>query len=231
MKLHRFIVVNLVAGQIQLDDQELYNQWKNVLRLEPGAEILLTDGQGQEAQAKIMSYQSKQILVDIGEVKTIELGDGNQVTLCCAVLKKENFELVCQKATEIGVSQIIPVVTTRTVKLGLNEERLQKIIKEASEQSGRVTVPILDPITDWSTVLSLSDFDCKIIFDKQGDRLDRGDELKNKKIAILVGPEGGFTDEEVAEARRAGWEVKSLGQNVLRGETAAMVAAYWAVNT
>ena len=230
MRLHRFIVDNLIAGQIQLDNQELYNQWKNVLRLEPGAEILLTDGRGQEAPAKILSYQAKQVLVDIGKVKTVDIGDNNQVTLCCAVLKKENFELVCQKATETGVSQIIPVVTTRTVKLGLNEERLQKIIKEAAEQSGRVTVPILSPITDWVAVISLSGFDRKIIFDKQGDKLDGSDELKNKKIAILVGPEGGFTDEEVTEARQAGWEVKSLGQNILRGETAAIVSAYWAVN-
>lgn len=230
MKLHRFIVSNLVAGQIQLDDQELYNQWKNVLRLEPGVEILLTDGQGQEALAKIVTYQAKQVLIDIGEVKIIDMGEGNQVTLCCAVLKKENFELVCQKATEIGVSQIIPVVTDRTVKLGLNEERLQKIIKEAVEQSGRVTVPILNQITNWSEVLTLSDFDRKIIFDKQGDGLETGHQLKNEKIAILVGPEGGFTAEEIVEAKQVGWEVKNLGFNVLRGETAAMVATYLTVN-
>jgi len=230
MKLHRFIVGSLSSGQVKLDDLELYNQWKNVLRLEVGALILLTDGQGQEAQATIVSYQGNKILVEVGEVKTVDSGDGNQVFLCCAVLKKENFELVCQKATEIGVSQIIPVLTTRTVKLGLNEERLNKIIKEAAEQSGRVVVPTLNSITTWSEVLSVSSFDHKIIFDKQGDSSEIRAGDKNKKIAILVGPEGGFTNEEIIEARQAGWEIKSLGQNILRGETAAIVATYLAVN-
>ncbi|MCE9628839.1 MAG: 16S rRNA (uracil(1498)-N(3))-methyltransferase [Candidatus Vogelbacteria bacterium] len=230
MKLHRFIVGSLSSGQVKLDDLELYNQWKNVLRLEVGALILLTDGQGQEAQATIVSYQGNKILVEVGEVKTVDSGDSNQVFLCCAVLKKENFELVCQKATEIGVSQIIPVLTTRTVKLGLNEERLNKIIKEAAEQSGRVVVPTLNSITTWSEVLSVSSFDHKIIFDKQGDSSEIRAGDKNKKIAILVGPEGGFTNEEIIEARQAGWEIKSLGQNILRGETAAIVATYLAVN-
>ncbi len=230
MKLHRFIVGSLSPGQSQLDDQELYNQWKNVLRLEAGASILLTDGQGQEAQATIAAYQGNKILVEVGKVKTIDFGDSNQVVLCCAILKKENFELVCQKATEIGVSQIIPVLTTRTVKLGLNEERLNKIIKEAAEQSGRVVVPTLNSITAWSEVISVSGFDHKIIFDKQGDSPEIRAGGKNKKIAILVGPEGGFTDEEITEARQVGWEVKSLGQNILRGETAAIVATYLAVN-
>jgi 16S rRNA (uracil1498-N3)-methyltransferase len=230
MKLHRFIVGSLSSGQVKLDDLELYNQWKNVLRLEVGALILLTDGQGQEAQATIVSYQGNKILVEVGEVKTVDSGDSNQVFLCCAVLKKENFELVCQKATEIGVSQIIPVLTTRTVKLGLNEERLNKIIKEAAEQSGRVVVPTLNSITTWSEFLSVSSFDHKIIFDKQGDSSEIRAGYKNKKIAILVGPEGGFTNEEITEARQAGWEIKSLGQNILRGETAAIVATYLAVN-
>lgn len=226
MKVHRFVIDKLEFGQRLLSDPELYNQWKNVLRLEPGAEVLLTDGQGQEAEAVIVDYQAKQVLVDIREIKTIDFGDSNQVTLCCAVLKKENFELVCQKATEIGVSQIIPVVTARTVKLGLNEERLHKIIKEAVEQSGRVTMPILNPITNWSEVISLAGFDRKIIFDLVGDKWGIDNKLKNKKIAVLVGPEGGFTEDEVEEAKQAGWEVKTLGLNVLRGETAAIVASY-----
>jgi len=228
MKLHRFIVSNLVAGQIQLDDQELYNQWKNVLRLEPGVEILLTDGQGQEALAKIVTYQAKQVLIDIGEVKIIDMGEGNQVTLCCAVLKKENFELVSEKATELGVSRIVPLCTERTLLKNLNPERIEKILMEASEQSGRGDVPVLCGSTNLQDALEKESKEERKIIICDMDGVSAKDFDFGSTLSIFIGPEGGWSEKEKEIFEKYNTQTISLGSLTLRAETAAIAALAFA---
>jgi len=230
MKKHRFLLrKNLEAQDISSEDKELVNQLSNVLRLKVGARIFLFDGSGNEILAEI-SFLNRQKAV-FRRIETLSKG-GNEmrkVTLYCAILKKENFEIVVQKATEIGVETIVPIVTDRTVKFGLKEERLIKIIKEASEQSGRIIETKMETPLKFTEAIDKArqDNDLNIVFDQSGERVGK---LKSDKVGIFVGPEGGWANDELAFARKAGFVIGLLGRLTLRAETAAIIASFEAVN-
>ncbi len=174
MKIHRFID-NFDLNKPELEiGGEIAHQIIKVLKLKKGEKIELSDGKGISAMAEIEKIGEKILKVKVNKIIQ-ENKNIKEINLFCAVLKKENFELVVQKATECGVSKIIPIITSRTVKTGLNLERLQKIAKEASEQSGRTTVPeISEPINFSSCVKSTEGQgkeECNIMFDSSGELL------------------------------------------------------------
>ena len=109
-----------------------------------------------EAVAKILLLAKDKAELEILETIKNKNESENHVNLYCSILKKENFELAVQKAVEVGVKEIIPIITARTVKLGLNHERLNKIIKEAAEQSGRGVLPKLDEAIIFDEALKLA---------------------------------------------------------------------------
>jgi 16S rRNA (uracil1498-N3)-methyltransferase len=234
MKLQRFIGnFNLGVSELRLEDKEVINQLKNVFRLKVGSEIILGDGQGSEALSEITNINRDFILVKIKKVSTNSNEPANLVILYCSILKKENFELAVQKAVEVGVSAIVPIITTRTVKTGLSVERLEKIIKEASEQSGRGILPKLYPSADFDSALlsAQKENNLNILFDASGEDL-KSDKKKvsKQKIGIFIGPEGGWEVGEIEKAQKAGFDIASLGSLTLRAETAVITASYLAVN-
>lgn len=227
MKIHRFIDNFDLSGKEVEITGEIAHQMAKVLKLEIGEQVELCDGKGINAQGKITKLSKNSTIIEIDKVIK-ESPAQKSVTLFCAVLKKENFELVVQKATECGIQKIIPIITTRTIKTGLNMERLQKIAKEACEQSGRNYLPeIFEPITFEESLENAKTNDVNIIFDASGEDFKN---IKNesKKIGIFIGPEGGWTPEEIKKATENNFSVASLGTNILRGETAAIIASYLA---
>ncbi len=231
MRLHRFISeFNLNNELIEIKDLDFIKQIKSVLRLGVGDFLILCDGLGTEAKVEITQIEKGLIKVKILE-KNSKSNDFKKVSLYLAILKKENFELAIEKAVEVGVSEIIPIITTRTVKTGLNIDRLNKIIREASEQSGRLYLPKLSPIMKFSdAILDGKKNEENIFFDITKEA--RGSEASARKnpASIFIGPEGGFTKEENNFAKENNYEIKSLGENTLRAETAAIVASYKVVN-
>ncbi len=228
MRLHRFIgQFDLDNGELLVTDNELLNQWRNVLRLKTGDKLILCDGAGREAEAVISDMSKDGIRLMIESVDTPEREPHKKASLFCAVLKRENFELVVQKATELGISRIVPLLTERTIKTGFNRDRLEKIIKEASEQSGRSTLPELSEPLSFEKALETVIPQETIVFDLSGENT-RTYNLETK-TSFFIGPEGGFSDKEVALARDKGVAIASLGSLTLRGETAAIVASYLAV--
>jgi len=184
---------------------------------------LVSDGKGNEAEGKIILINKDLIQASKISVKENIPEINKQVILYCAILKKENFELVCQKATEVGVSKIIPVISERTIKLGLKEERLKMIIKEAAEQSGRVIIPELGEPIDFSDAV-VSAMGIRIIFDPDGEVMGKVND--EKEVSIMIGPEGGWSDVEIKKTIEQGWRIASLGDLTLRAETAAIIASY-----
>ena len=147
--------------------------------------------------------------------------------LYCAILKRENFELVVQKATEIGVREIVPLITQRTVKLDIKEERLRKIITEAAEQSGRGRVPMLRQAMSFADALADAQRnDANFFFDISDVIVEEGAIGDAMRRGLFVGPEGGWSYEEVLAARAAGCHIISLGALTFRAETAAIIASY-----
>jgi 16S rRNA (uracil1498-N3)-methyltransferase len=226
MRLHRFIG-NFDFGKKSLTvvDEEMVSQWRNVLRLATGDKVILCDGRGHEAQAEILDLDKKQARVSIESINTESRDPKKRSELFCALLKRENFELVIQKATEIGIARITPLITIRTVKTGFNRERMEKIIREASEQSGRMTLPeLLEPTTLTEAMLGVRAGE-SVFFDLTGTELPI-ETFQNDIRSCFIGPEGGFTEEETAQAKSAGLVIASLGKLTLRGETAAIVASF-----
>ena len=230
MKLHRFILPFTISGeQVEITDPEVVGQIRNVLKLKAGEQVLLCDGEMNEVIAEILAIGKEVIKVKVIKEQRNENEPLRKVMLYCAILKRENFELVVQKATEIGVAEIVPVITRRTVKLALKQERLEKIIKEAAEQSGRGVVPKLhEPIEFEKAVEQVKDKQ-NILFDSSGSIPASSSQLP-ASIAIWIGPEGGFDETEIAAAKTAGFHIATLGKLTLRAETAAIVASYLAVN-
>jgi len=234
MKLHRFIGnFDLSKKEIEIINPENIKQIKDVLRMEKGDIIILSDGKGKEAKTTIIFISSNKILCEINKIQKQEKTE-RKVNLYLAILKKENFELATQKAVECGVSTITPIITERTIKTGLNTTRLEKIILEASEQSGRNIVPTLSPILDFSVALAYgSAAEERIIFTPSlvgdGVPLENKEYTANKEaksVSIFIGPEGGFTEKEIRLAEDSGYTASSLGELTLRGETAAIIATY-----
>lgn len=228
MKVHRFIGdFDFSKKELEINDIETVKQIRNVLKLENGKKITLSDGKGTEADAIITFIYSDKISCEVVEVRKVS-EIARKVSLYLAILKKDNFELAIQKSVECGVGSIIPIITDRTIKTGLNKERLEKIIKEASEQSGRSVVPeLLETMTYKEALEHGSENTEKVIFDLVNESYLPDKNSKN--ICIFVGPEGGFTENEVSLAKELNYQIASLGDMTLRGETAAIVATYRAV--
>lgn len=235
MKIHRFIGnFKLKIGVLKLEDGELFNQFRNVLKLKAGEKVIIGDGKGNEGISEIKEYGKDSVTIEVAEISVNQNETDRHVILYCAVLKKENFELVVQKATEVGIKEIVPIITARTVKLDIRKDRLEKIIKEASEQSGRGIVPILHDPSDFDkAVEGIDKNSTNLFFDASGMNLsDLGPNTYNllKPISVWVGPEGGWTPEEVESAKNSDFRVITLGKTTLRAETAAIVGTYLIVH-
>lgn len=231
MRLHRFIVDNnLQSGLLVIDDEQLLYQLKDVLRLKSGDEIILADGRGKEALVKISGYKGKGVEVEIAGVSDNKNEPDIIVNLYCSILKRDNFELIVQKVTEIGVKNIIPIISKRTVKLDFKRERLEKIIKEAAEQSGRGIIPKLAEPIKFSDAVSLASKETNILLDISGEPSAFKPTKDSRALSCWIGPEGGWDEEEVNFAKENGFRILSLGLLTLRAETAAIVASYLSVH-
>ncbi|MDD4902860.1 MAG: RsmE family RNA methyltransferase [Patescibacteria group bacterium] len=229
MKVHRFFGnFNLAGDGVVSSDLELVNQIKNVLRLKPGEQVALCSGEGKEALAELVSAGSGEAAFKILTRTENTAEPTRAVTLYCSILKRENFELVVQKATECGVKKIVPVIAERTVKTGLKIDRLEKIIKEAGEQSGRGVIPVLGDTVSFLEALALTGENAaNCLFDRSGELFKN--DMADGSLGIFIGPEGGFSQKEIALAKESGCRIASLGPLTLRGETAAIIASYLAV--
>lgn len=228
MRLHRFIsAFDCTQTTIEITDPDIVNQMVRVLRLGVGDRLILGDGNANECVCELSDRQKDRVTVSVVE-RFVNTNDPSVAAiLYCAILKRENFELVVQKATEIGIAEIVPVITQRTVKLDIKEERLRKIIVEAAEQSGRSRLPILHTALHLDAAfVDAKRNDINLFFDLSNTSVDQVDLHHRQRRGLFVGPEGGWTEEEASAACAAGCHVVSLGALTLRGETAAIVAAY-----
>lgn len=228
MKVHRFCVSgDLSTGAIAINDPEIHNQIKNVLKLRVGEPVILFNATGVEAVGNIADIEKTGVTVEVSEVRASSVEPKRFVRLYLAILKNEHFELAAQKAVECGVGEIIPIITSRTVKLALKPARVMKIMQEAAEQSGRVVVPRLaEPVPFAEAIIAAAKHNSENFFCDGGAK----DALtpSSERVGIWIGPEGGFNPEEVEMAKEAGFDPVSLGSLTLRAETAAIVATYLA---
>jgi 16S rRNA (uracil1498-N3)-methyltransferase len=201
-----------------------------VLRLGRGAALTIFDGRGGEYAARIAELRKDTVLVDVGEHRKIERESSLSVTLAQGISRGERMDFVVQKATELGVRRIAPVTTERSVvrieEGPAAEKRLRHwraIAVAACEQCGRNRVPeIAPPQTLEAWLASLASHTVRLLLSVEGGSVSELPAASD--LTLLIGPEGGLTDEEQRRAREAGFIGLRLGPRVLRTETAALAA-------
>lgn len=206
------------------------NYLGNVLRLGVGAELLAFDGLSGEWLARISEAAKKRMVLSV-ERKTREAESIPDVWLAFAPVKRAQTDWLVEKATELGAARLVPVMTHRTVAERVRLDRLESIAIEAAEQCGRTRVPeIVEPMKLARFIEELDPARILYFADETGGE-PLVSALREGPAAILVGPEGGFTDEERAFVRGSRASAISLGPRILRAETAALAAlsAYMAL--
>ena len=234
--MHRFYCPesNLQDRKVVITDPKELHHLRNVLRLKKGDTLMIFNNQGEEATGCVDTLQPAKATVVIESVRKEDV-DLPVTILACAVPKKSKFEVIIEKATELGVDEIIPLKTMRT-EMELKGDRLdrkiaryQDIAVNAAKQSRRLRVPVIHPVTDLAEVLkSFPEGTTVFIPSLSGERKNILEAFKAvpspSRVAFLIGPEGDFTPQEYDSARARGCIGVSLGKTVLKVETAALVA-------
>jgi len=230
--MHRFFVTTIDSDRVAFSDEQAH-QMRQVLRMGVGDRVMvLADGAGYEYEAELVQVDRKGVTAVVHHKRPITTEPTAQLTLYQSLLKRDNFEWVLQKGTEIGVSRFVPLLSERTVARPPKKlARWQRIVTEAAEQSGRGCIPKISPAIKLTDVLANWQSDQPGLMPwVAADSVVIGSVLANmptsiSSVAVFIGPEGGWTDDEVANGRSVGLIPLTLGKRILRAETAAIVAA------
>jgi len=234
-------VYHFFVEQEQIGQKEIVitgedvNHIRNVLRMKPGEEVLISNGQGINYCCEVTEIAKEKVIAQILSENEEQRELPAKLYLFQGLPKGEKMELIIQKAVELGVYQIIPVSTRRSVvKLeGKKEEakirRWNSIAESAAKQSGRGIIPKVTGVMSLKEAFSYAkEFDRRIIpFEHAKGMFKTKRELEQIKpkmeVGIFIGPEGGFEDEEITLAQEAGVAPISLGKRILRTETAGLM--------
>jgi 16S rRNA (uracil1498-N3)-methyltransferase len=218
------------SGDNVLLDASETSHLRDVLRLRPGDGVRVFDGDGREFECEIESIEKRAARLRlIGEVAPAAPESGFELTLATAFLKGEKSDLVIQKATELGVSKLVPLVTKRCeVRIKNYENRLQrwrKIAMEATKQCGRAKVMSVEmpvDLSDFVTNLSaISEGEMRILFaEENGQPFSVSNSVS--RMTALVGPEGGWEKSEIELAEKAGFQIVTFGGRIMKADTAAI---------
>jgi 16S rRNA (uracil1498-N3)-methyltransferase len=233
----------LAPGPAVLQGPEAHHL-ATVLRAQPGTAVCLFNGDGAEYPAAITEVAKRAVAVEVGTPERPDRELPIQLEVAAPLPKGDRGDFLVEKLTELGVARFVPLRTRRSV-VHPRIDRLQRAVIEASKQCGRNVLMEIAPVSEWDGYCNSPVSDAVRLLahpSAPGPLPPRGGGLGwgagpgpatgERRVLIAVGPEGGFTDEEVERARGAGWRVVSLGPRVLRVETAAVaLAAYFAFNS
>ena len=213
----------LAVGPVVLAGPEAHHL-ATVLRARPGNAVCLFNGDGAEYPAVVAEVAKKQVTLDVTERRTPRREPDFRLEVAAPLPKGDRGDFLLEKLTELGVARFVPLRTRRSVvhPRETRIEKLERAVIEASKQCGRNTLMEVDPLTAWEDHLRADGLPSRRLLAHPG-----GEPMGSTAgdVAVAVGPEGGFTDEEVAQAVAAGWRAVGLGPRVLRVETAALALA------
>lgn len=238
--MHRFLLTDFTlspGGTIALPDR-VAHQIRSVLRLQVGEQVILLDNSGREYLCSIAESSREEVFVTVEASQQGKRDTELEVILCQGLLKSARFEWILEKGTELGVTSFAPMTCQRSLA-GLENagqqklQRWQRIIAEATEQCGRSRIPTLLPIREFHQVLDQLPTDAalfipweeeKAVLLKTALRRLHIEHPEIQKVALLIGPEGGFAQKEIAQAQERRVTSVSLGKRILRAETAALAS-------
>ncbi|MEN6462515.1 MAG: 16S rRNA (uracil(1498)-N(3))-methyltransferase [Syntrophomonas sp.] len=239
--MHRIFVaphnVNIVDRLVVIDDEQA-RHIERVLRLKSGDSLTAFDGTGAEYNLRLQGRIDGTLVGEIEDIRAANREPQLRLALIQGIAKGDKMDTIIQKAVEIGISAIYPVVTQYSV-VRLDKEKAEKkvnrwqtIAREACKQCRRNLIPEIKPVMDLQACYShIKDAPVIMLYENETEiRLrtvleQNADKLKNNTVFLLVGPEGGFSPEEVAEVQSRGGATAGLGPRILRTETAGLAAA------
>ncbi len=230
VSLWRFHVPEAAPGARVALPEHTAHHAKDVLRLASGAHVRIFDGRGNEFEAVLDFLSRRETVATLGALVAPRPESPLRLVLAVAPLKGDGMEFVIQKATELGVTEIRPVVTIRTdaaaqpALRGTRQERWEKVASGAAEQCGRAVVPEVHPTASFDELLATPFQGRRLLFVEDEAAAPLRRDPRATACLLLVGPPGGFEERELEAARGSGFEPTRLGPRVLRSETAALAA-------
>lgn len=222
---------NIKENLIYIDGQEA-RHILNAMRLKENDKVIVFDGTGKEYTGFIKQAKPKSVTVEIISTKTPKVDTLPEITLAQAVPKKEKMDYIVEKATELGVHTVIPIISERTIvrleedKANNKAARWKKIAKETAKQCGRTKVPeIKDVKKFYNAIDDINNFDLALLACLAEDTISLKDAISDfatGKIIIFIGPEGDFTPEEIKMAKVTSCKFVSLGNRTLKSDTAGV---------
>jgi 16S rRNA (uracil1498-N3)-methyltransferase len=194
---------------------------RDVLRLKLGDEVYVFDGNGNEFKCEIEIIEKRESLLKIIEKASPQSPESDlNLTLAIALLKGEKFDLVVQKAVELGVKRIIPIITKRTIEKSVRLERLRKIALDATKQCGRAKLLEIGETVEFTQLIESNESTFVMFSERNGTSFSSIKPTKN--IVSIIGPRGGWEDSELEFAAKKGVSIITFGGRILRAETAAI---------
>lgn len=233
--MQRFFVTPDQVGEdkIRIQGSDV-NHMKNVLRMRPGEEVMVSDGNNRQYRCRVEDYPEGEAVLAILEAGLVDTELPSRIYLFQGLPKQEKMELIVQKAVELGVCQVIPVQTRRCVvkldakKAAKKVQRWQQIAESAAKQAGRGYIPAVSEVMTFQEALAFSEtLDIRLIPYELADGMEGTRKILDgirpgQSVGIFIGPEGGFEKEEVGRAVEAGALPITLGKRILRTETAGI---------
>jgi len=231
MRISRlFVDQALQENEVISLEQDAAHYLRNVLRLKKGFQLTLFNGQGGEFAATAELISRKEVTLHIDEWRDVNLESALSIELGLSISRGERMDVAIQKATELGVGVITPVLTQHCV-VKLNEERRlqrhqhwQNIIYRACEQCGRNIPPQLNVAMDLAEWLKSDLATSRIIFEPGKKETLKSFVKPEQQVAVLIGPEGGFSEQEVLDAEQVSFSALGFGPRIVRNETAAIAS-------
>jgi 16S rRNA (uracil1498-N3)-methyltransferase len=220
----------LDVGMTVILDKHKSHYISHVLRLKTNDELIVFNGRGGEYSASIKAIEKHQVIVKVGDYSDVDLESPLHIHLAQGISRGERMDFALQKAVELGVKEITPLVTQRcNVKLSKEREENRMahwrgIIESACEQSGRNKIPLLHEPTELRVWIMQQSDDLKLVLNHRAAKKLADVDGQINQIRLLIGPEGGLNAEEIAQAEQFNFCSVQLGSRVLRTETAALAA-------
>lgn len=235
-----FVEEGQICGDRIVITGEDVNHIKNVLRMKIGEEIAVSNGvDGREYRCEVAQLLSDEVVCKLRFIKENDVELPAQVYLFQGLPKADKMELIIQKAVELGVYSVIPVATRRSIvklddkKAVAKQNRWQGIAEAAAKQSKRKIIPKIEKVMSFAEALEMAkELEVRLIPYELAEDMSHTKEIierirEGQKIAIFIGPEGGFDETEIALASEVGVEPITLGKRILRTETAGMTVLAW----
>tara|TARA_R110002167_G_scaffold8989_5_gene41223 strand:- start:481 stop:1209 length:729 start_codon:yes stop_codon:yes gene_type:complete len=231
MRISRFFHPGLITvDEHILLSEDATNHLANVLRAKVGQALVIFNGDGAEYSAHVVDITKRKVIVCIDSKLSLSVESPLAIHLGQGISRGDRMDWVIQKAVELGVSEISPLITERCgVKLSSDRwlkkhEQWQKLVISACEQSGRNILPKLNPPLEFQAWISQSTEQLRLTLHPRAQSSFRHVRVPNRGVRLLIGPEGGFSEQEIYQTEESGFQTIQMGPRILRTETAAVAA-------